>query len=92
MSDSIELRASNAGDRPGIIHRAGGVNSMAISPNGRWLVTTSDDGVARIWALAHETMILQSCARLTHDLSRDDWRRHLGGEPYSPVCPGLPPP
>ena len=90
-SDSIELRASSAGDRPKIRHRAGGVNSMAISPDGRWLVTTSNDGVARVWALARETMILQSCARLTHDLSRDDWRRHLGGEPYSPVCPGLPP-
>jgi WD40 repeat protein len=90
-SDSIELRRSSAGDRPRISHRAGGVNSMAMSPNARWLVTTSSDGVARVWALARETMILQSCARLTHDLSRDDWRRHFGDEPYSPVCPELPP-
>ena len=91
-SDSIELRASSAGDRPGISHRAGGVNSMAMSPDGRWFVTTSADGIARIWALARETMILQSCARLTHDLSREDWRRHLGEEAYTAVCPGLPPP
>ena len=90
-SNSIELRASNAGDRPGISHRAGGVNSMAMSPDGRWFVTTSGDGGARIWALDRETMILQSCARLTHDLSRDEWRGHLGGESYSAVCPGLPP-
>jgi WD40 repeat protein len=87
MSDSIELRASSAGDRLGITHRAGGVNSMAMSPDGKWLVTTSSDGGARVWPLARETLILQSCSRLTHDLSRDDWRRQLGGEPYSPVCP-----
>jgi hypothetical protein len=65
---------------------------MAMSPDGRWFVTTSGDGGARIWALARETMILQSCARLMHDLSRDEWRRRLGGEPYSAVCPGLPAP
>src|SRR5205823_4380939 len=29
-----------------------GVNSAAFSPNGRWIVTASDDGTARLWEAA----------------------------------------
>jgi WD40 repeat protein len=89
-SDSIQLKALDAPDRPGIPHSAGGVNDMAFSQDGRWLVTTSNDRTARVWALNREDMILESCTRLTHDLSKDDWHRYLGQEPYVPVCPGLP--
>ena len=71
-SDSIQLKASDAPDRPGILHRAGGIVDMAFSRDGRWLVTTSNDGTARVWALNREDMILESCGRLTHDLSQDD--------------------
>jgi WD40 repeat protein len=63
---------------------------MAFSPDSKWLVTASDDGVARIWPLDRTAMITESCARLNRDLSPDDWRRILGAEPYAPVCPGLP--
>lgn len=87
---SIEIHSA-AADQPGITHHAGNVTNMALSPNGKWFVTTSDDGVARIWALDRDTMIAESCARSRHDLSPDDWRKILGGEPYSAVCPGLPP-
>jgi WD40 repeat protein len=89
--DSIELKASDAPDRPGIPHRAGGVIDMAFSREGRWLVTTSLDGAARVWALNREDMIAESCARLTHDLSEDDWHHFLGKESFIPVCQGLPP-
>ena len=85
--DSIEL---SVGDRPGVKHRAGAVTNMAFSPDSKWLVTASDDGVARIWPLDRTAMITESCARLNRDLSPDDWRRILGAEPYAPVCPGLP--
>jgi WD40 repeat protein len=88
--DSIELSPASVGDRPGVKHRAGAVTNMAFSPKSKWLVTASGDGVARIWTLDRKAMIAESCARLKHDLSPDDWRRILGEEPYAPVCPGLP--
>src|SRR5262249_6433079 len=87
----LELTASNASDRPVIKHRAGEVIDMAFSWDGRWLVTRSFDGIARVWALSREDMIVEACARLTHDLSEDDWRRYLGKETHVPVCRGLPP-
>jgi hypothetical protein len=87
--DSIELSPSSARDRPGVKHRAGAVTNMAFSPDSKWLVTTGDDGFARIWTLDRAEMIAESCARLKRDLSPDDWRRILGAEPYAPVCPGL---
>jgi WD40 repeat protein len=90
-SGSILLKASDALDRPGIPHRAGGVTDMAFSRDGRWLVTTSLDGAARVWSLKREDMINESCARLTNDLSAYDRRRYLGKESYVPVCRGLPP-
>jgi WD40 repeat protein len=88
--DSIELRAPGTKDRPAIRHRAGAVKDMAFSQDGRWLVTSSADGVARVWALSREDMMVESCERLTRDLSEQDWQ-HLGIEPHPSVCPGLPP-
>jgi WD40 repeat protein len=89
-SDSIELRASDARRRLVIEYRTNGANDMAFSRDGRWLVTTGNDGIARVWALTREDMIIEACARLTHDLSEDEWQTYLGEEPYVPVCRGLP--
>jgi WD40 repeat protein len=89
--DSIKLNVVSGVDRKPITHRAGAVRNMVFSMDGRWLITASRDGVGRIWPLTREDMIVESCARLTHNLSEDDWHRYLDKEAYAPVCPGLPP-
>ncbi|MEN8259440.1 MAG: TIR domain-containing protein [Pseudomonadota bacterium] len=41
------------------------VTSLALSPDGRWLVTLNEAGVARLWAVQPGDLIAQACARLT---------------------------
>jgi len=44
------------------VHLAGGhtgsITSLAVTPDGRWLVTGSDDGTARLWDIGTGTLIM----------------------------------
>ena len=40
------------------------VKSLALSPDGRWLATLTETGVARIWAVRAADLIRQACARI----------------------------
>lgn len=83
---SLRLRASEAPERPGIGHRAGLVRKLAFSPDSRWLVTGGDDGILSLWAASAEPMIRQACKRVRRFLTPQEWARHLGEKPASPVC------
>ncbi len=67
------------------------VTAVAFSPDGHWLVTGGGDRLARIWLLQPEDLMTEACARLTRNLTRQEWRQYLGDEPYRPTCPNLPP-
>jgi WD40 repeat protein len=60
--------------------------------DGRWLVTTSRDRTARVWALQSPDLIDETCARVTRNLSKSEWQRVRGDDPYLPICPDLPVP
>jgi hypothetical protein len=41
--------------------------------------------------MSHKDLIDEACARLTRNLTPEEWRQYLGDEPYRKTCPNLPP-
>jgi WD40 repeat protein len=65
------------------------VNAVAISSDGKRLVAVSG-GRAWRWLLLPEDLIAEACARLTRNLTLQEWQQYLGDEPYRKTCPNLP--
>jgi WD40 repeat protein len=73
----------------GVLHR-GLVTAVTFSPDGRWLATASMDDTARIRSWRPEDVVAEACARLPRNLTREEWQRYIGGEPYHSTCANLP--
>jgi WD40 repeat protein len=72
------------------------VSSLLFSQDGKQLITVSRK-IIQIWDLAlvpripAQDLIKIACARLTKNLSNDQWKLLLGDkEPYRLICPDLP--
>jgi hypothetical protein len=68
------------------------VTSVAFTPDGKALVTAGDDGVVQVSLWHPQDLLDEACARLTHNLTPEEWRQYLGDEPYRETCPNLPQP
>ena len=66
------------------------VTSVAFAPGGRALVTAGDDGVVQVSLWHPQDLLDEACARLTRNLTPEEWRQYLGDEPYRKTCPNLP--
>jgi len=93
--DAIRLWAT---DPPRLLTRLppqrGNVQGVAITPDNRTLVVavSTFGGVDVIrHPLSAAGLIDQACAVLQRNLSADEWREHLGVEPYRATCPSIPP-
>jgi WD40 repeat protein len=62
------------------------VTAVAFSPDGRHFVTGESNGTARVWLWHPEDLIEAACARLTVELTADEWRRYLPNEPPRQPC------
>ncbi len=66
--------------------RAGGPRQSA-----RWTVTT-DAATVMVYPRAVPDMIAEACARVSRNLSVEEWSRYAPGEPYRVTCENQPPP
>jgi WD40 repeat protein len=69
---------------------AGYLRSAAFSPDGRFLLTGYDEHAAALWLWRSGDLRDQACARLTINLSHDEWKRWFPKQPYRQICPNLP--
>ncbi len=65
---------------------AGYLRSAAFSPDGRFLLTGYDEHAAALWLWRSGDLRDQACARLTSNLSHDEWRRWFPKQPYRQIC------
>jgi WD40 repeat protein len=68
----------------------GYLRSAAFSPDGRYLLTGYDEHAAALWLWRSGDLRDQACARLTSNLSHDEWKRWFPKQPYRQICPNLP--
>jgi WD40 repeat protein len=65
------------------------LDKAVFSHDGRYLATSSKD-TTEIWILDPEELVDAACARLTRNLTLEEWQQYLGDEPYRKTCPNLP--
>jgi WD40 repeat protein len=65
------------------------VTTAEFSPDGRWLLTASEDHSVRVWKWRAQDVVAEICARVTRNLTPDEWRRFVGEEAYRPTCPKI---
>jgi WD40 repeat protein len=60
--------------------------SIAYIDGGRSLLVLDDDGHGRIWPTTLGAWERHACAVAGRTLTRLEWARYVGGQPYRPVC------
>jgi len=67
------------------------VNSVAFSPDGKYVLSGSYDAIARMWEWQTQDLIANACTSMPRNLIRGEWQKYIGDAlPYQAVCPNLP--
>jgi WD40 repeat protein len=69
---------------------AGYLRAAAFSPDGRYLLSGYDGRFAALWLWRSSDLRDQACARLTRNLSREEWAHWFPKQAYRQTCPNLP--
>ncbi len=84
--------ASN-GSEVARVQRDGAVIGAVFSPDGEYLATASADKTARVQPWRPEGLTDEACARLTRNLTKEEWQQSLSDTLYyRKTCPNLPEP
>ena len=71
------------------------LEALAMSPDGLAFATAGDDGpgtpLLEFTRIAPPDPVAAACAGLNRNLTRDEWHRYLGAEPYRATCPNIKP-
>jgi WD40 repeat protein len=68
------------------------LQGLAMSPDGKSFGSTGEDSTGRVievTSIRPEDPVAAACAKLSRDLTRDEWREHLGLQPYRRTCPDI---
>jgi WD40 repeat protein len=69
-----------------------GVITFALSPDGQTLATGGADDEVLLWTIGPETILRRIERIANRNLTRDEWRRYIGDEPYRATHADLPVP
>jgi WD40 repeat protein len=69
---------------------AGYLRSADFSPDSRYLLAGYDEHAAALWLWRSGDLRDQACARLTSNLSREEWKRWFPKQAYRQICLNLP--
>jgi hypothetical protein len=62
------------------------VSAVAFSPDGNTLVSGTYRGPVTLWYIGTDTLRAGACDVAGRNLTRQEWQRYFGDEPYRPTC------
>jgi|GEM_PF-3861807 len=65
------------------------VPSAEFSPDGRFLTKLGDGAALSSWLWNRTDLIVETCSRLTRNLTTEEWIEYFGDEPYQKTCSNL---
>ena len=54
--------------------------------DGRYLLSASYDGTARVWPMDPRNMIQRACATAGRNLLEEEWTQYVGAREYQKIC------
>lgn len=64
-----------------------GAKGLAVSPDGRRLISVSYDGTVIVWNVDWDSWRERACQLANRNLTPEEWTQFFGSEPYRETCP-----